>query len=499
MSAVVMRERQVAAAVAVVARRRSQAPQQNDGKSNRRHQEVVRTGRVEQFDQRCLRGAGSLARAEIYACKKFAGNIREQIRFLTAQSIPAGTGITRGLGNDRRNQLRQNCEYMLVDGLRECAEHMNDPAVRINNTTEFTSKHLLSLLALFGRMRLKSSTMHKYLSSLRKLMTLLGRRHLVPGTDDLMLLIIEFQLDVDLQMRGYSAFRPLCWSVHVNIDAVLESIRSKSPHAHFLCCLCLHFGLRLSEALRLRPQESDRSDFLHLQRGTKGNRPRDVPLSSDPDRRSEQRRLLREAKQMCEGDQHLGFGGRNLQQARKYFEAVLAECGVTRTQLGITLHGLRHEYAVRRFEELTGLPAPVLRQAPIEAYIGRMDAVRAARGQIAEELGHGRAQVSSAYFGALPILREELAKAQAAASALGRHGQELGAEHVADLSVAVRKVAARRYEYILFARLSRSTGEMACRALVDALKTSASRLLQRKVEVRTCAAPAQAGVCVVHV
>lgn len=441
---------------------------------------------------RWLRGEGSLAGVEIDLCKKYEGNIREQVRILLGQEISAATGIARGMGNARRSQVRENCEYMLVDALRDCAEHAEDSTLRIKNTNEFTSKHLIALLALFGRKRLKSSTIHKYLSSLRRFMTLLGRRYLVPGTEDLISLIMKFQIDVDLQSRTHAALCPLCWSAHVNIDAVLQIIHKKNSHAYFLCCLCLNFGLRMSEVLRLRPHESDKGDHLHLKRGTKGKRERNVPLSSDPEVRAQQRRLVDEAKKMCEGDKYLGFGQRNLKQARKYFEAVLADCGVTRTQLGITLHGLRHEYAVRRFEELTGLPAPVLRQAPLSAYVPRIDAVGAARRQIAEELGHGREQVASAYFGALPILREEQAKAREAASRLSQHGAKLRGMRLAALSVVVRKVAPKRYAYVLFARAQGVELDVQ-RELAGALKGAARLWLERAVEVRLMAAPSQAG------
>lgn len=498
MSVGVLLKSPVATAATVVAKPRPHDPQWGKrGAPELRESVVIGASSGEPFEQRCLRGAGSLAGVEVHATRKYAGNIREQIRFICAHQMPAGTGRERQIGHARREQIRRDCEYLLVVVLRQCAQHSGDMALRIDSTTAFAAEHLVALCAYFGRKRLKSSTIHRYLSSLRKFMTLLGRRHLVPNTDELMLLIIEFGIDVDLQMRSYTAFHPLCWSAHVNLTAVFEVIRSVSPHAHFLCRLCLAFGLRLSEVLRLRPSESDGGDVLHVERGTKGNRPRDVPLSSDADWRAEQRRLLDEAKRMCEGAQHLGFGCRNLKQARKYFEAVLARCGVTRTQLGITLHGLRHEYAVRRFEELTGLPAPVLRQAPLAAYAARMDAVRSARGQIAAELGHGRAQVASAYLGALPILREEQAKAQNVASRLAERAPQLRAMQIATLSVIVRKVGTRRHEIVLFVRSLCTPDADTSSRLAGELKTAVSRWLGRRVEVRILAEPAQAGACAV--
>jgi hypothetical protein len=72
-----------------------------------------------------------------------------------------------------------------------------------------------------------------------------------------------------------------------------------------------------------------------------------------------------------------------------------ARSGATRRALGITVHGLRHRYAADRYETLSGTPAPVRggrladREADLRARLG-----------VAEELGHGRAQIAGAYLGA---------------------------------------------------------------------------------------------------
>lgn len=58
------------------------------------------------------------------------------------------------------------------------------------------------------------------------------------------------------------------------------------------------------------------------------------------------------------------------------------------------LHDLRSAYACERYQQLTGHPAPVLGgQAPRP-----LD--RAARRQIAGELGHGRTDITNSYIGA---------------------------------------------------------------------------------------------------
>jgi hypothetical protein len=72
---------------------------------------------------------------------------------------------------------------------------------------------------------------------------------------------------------------------------------------------------------------------------------------------------------------------------------VLRCCGITRKD-GIVAHGLRHGYANRPYQDLTGVPTPV-RGGMAEAETDSQ-----AREQVAEELGHGRTQITKAYCGA---------------------------------------------------------------------------------------------------
>jgi site-specific recombinase XerD len=454
------------------------------------------------FAERPLRGAGSLVGAEVFACRQYPNDIRKQIVFLCQRDdIPAGTGRLRSLGNARRAAVR-NIMLHLVTVLNQCAEQTGDPSLRLRNTTEFGTHHLLAILGSFAAKKTKRSTMHNQLSVLRKCMTLLGRRHLVPGTDELALLVIERDLGLDFGSRSYTAYVPHAWSAVVDVERVLQHIQNWDKHAFLLCELCLAFGLRETEALCLCPVESDFGDRLLVWRGSKGGRERWVPFSADPERRAQQRKVLDRAQAACCGDRlrYLGYGDRTLKQAHKYFQSVLAKCGVTQSRLGIKLHGLRHEYAVRRFQELTGLPAPVLRQAPISAYVDRMALVRQAREQITAELGHGRAGVVSAYIGSLPTLREEAKQTELAAQVIGQHRAALERLGIAAVTLAVRKTAARRHTYTVYVQPADAPRFVSHEeSLVRRMQESAREWLGRNVNALLTAAPAQPGTVTISV
>jgi site-specific recombinase XerD len=445
------------------------------------------------FAERHLRGAGSLAAAELYALREYSDDIVKQINFLCEHEFVAGTGRSRILGFKRKAAIRKTM-LKFVEILNACGDH----SLRLRNINEFGEEHLLALLSWFAREKTKRSTIHNTLSILRKFMTLLGRRHLVPASDELALLVVEHDISMGFGGRSYAAYICLAWSASVDVDRVLQEIQKKDKHAHLLCLLCLLFGLRLSEVLRLRPAESDQGDRLWISRGSKGGRQRWIPLSKDLEQRAKQRAVLEMAKAACGGDvgNHLGFGDRTLEQAQKYFESVLTQCGVGKRRLGISLHGLRHEYAVRRFAELSGLPAPVLRQAPLAAYAARMSLVRGARAQLAAELGHGRPSVVSKYIGSLPLLREEAKQTKLAAQILGQHCAELKKFGVRAVTVAVRKIDDQQHTCTLYVQFA--SGDVARHAdSVARVRKSAGLWLGRKVQALLVAAPAQAGMATI--
>ena len=72
------------------------------------------------------------------------------------------------------------------------------------------------------------------------------------------------------------------------------------------------------------------------------------------------------------------------------------------------MHGLRHSYALTRYEELTGWKAPAAGGPPRRSLTGvrrRID--NAARRKIAEEMGHSRLGVGGGLSRSVTRLRRE--------------------------------------------------------------------------------------------
>jgi len=149
------------------------------------------------------------------------------------------------------------------------------------------------------------------------------------------------------------------------------------------------FGLRVEEAIKIKPQQADQTVLLQLQGSwTKGGRARQLPISTP-----KQKAALDYAKEVA-GSGALIPAHKSYIQQRKTFDHQTLKAGLR------NLHGLRHAFAQQRYQELTGWEAPKnggpskSRLTPSEMKLDRW-----ARKIIAEELGHSRISITKIYVG----------------------------------------------------------------------------------------------------
>ena len=85
---------------------------------------------------------------------------------------------------------------------------------------------------------------------------------------------------------------------------------------------------------------------------------------------------------------------RTLEQAIAHLRYVMEKFGLTKRKLGVTPHGLRHQYAADEYRELTGEAPPVEGGPAVPQTAAQM-----ARLEISQHLGHARVQITNAYLG----------------------------------------------------------------------------------------------------
>tara|TARA_R110002096_G_scaffold370625_2_gene564085 strand:+ start:910 stop:1776 length:867 start_codon:yes stop_codon:yes gene_type:complete len=160
-------------------------------------------------------------------------------------------------------------------------------------------------------------------------------------------------------------------------------------HVRLSLRLQVEFGLRREEAIKFSPNYAIKDDHIKLKSTwTKGGRARIVPIRND-----EQRVLLAKVKALAKGGALIP-PNKNYEKQLHRYERQVRDAGIKNP------HGLRHAYAQRRYEELTGWKAP-LAGGPASKSLNSDQRARdkGARETISKELGHTREQISKVYLG----------------------------------------------------------------------------------------------------
>ncbi|MES2257429.1 MAG: phage integrase N-terminal domain-containing protein [Pseudomonadota bacterium] len=156
-------------------------------------------------------------------------------------------------------------------------------------------------------------------------------------------------------------------------------------------------GLRREESIKIRPGWADCGDFLRLKDSwTKGGKYREVPISTDA------QRVVLDAARRLAGDGSLIPSDIRYRDQLNRFRAQCDKAGIN------GVHGLRHEYAQRRYAELTGViclaaGGPTSRQLGAE----RKALDKAVRLQLSAEMGHNREQITAVYLGSSVVMRSK--------------------------------------------------------------------------------------------
>lgn len=198
-------------------------------------------------------------------------------------------------------------------------------------------------------------------------------------------------------VRSYVATEDKSWVAHdVSATQKIIEIGETCPNVAVQLKLQAAFGLRVQESFMLRPLAAVRDpQTLGVDRGTKGGRPRLVPIQARIAVLEEAARLSNEVTGSTVP------ADRTLQQWRDWYYYVLGKHGVTKSGLGITSHGLRHQWAHELYETVTGTPAPV-KQSDLVADTGLHEE---AQRRVAEAMGHSRITKANAYLSTLKMQR----------------------------------------------------------------------------------------------
>jgi integrase len=209
--------------------------------------------------------------------------------------------------------------------------------------------------------------------------------------------------------RTYAAVDDKSWSgQEVDAETVIGRIAANGGDHQIAAAqleLCLAFGLRVSEAWLARPLEllddAIGRETVRIQHGTKGGRPRDMPLSE-----LIQIEVLARVAAFARGQHQTMIPIRyTLPQWRSRYYTIVRSFGLKRDDtggaLGVTSHGLRHQYLHAVYKRLTGSDAPIKGATTID-----LDTHRAALKTLIEHAGHSGIRKASAYLGSPTLIRK---------------------------------------------------------------------------------------------
>ncbi len=194
-------------------------------------------------------------------------------------------------------------------------------------------KHVEALVGEWSRQRLSTGTMANRMAHLRWWAQKVGKPGVVRPSN------AAYGIVKDSPVARVDKSRPLDPDKLAKIadEYVRMSLRLQDV-----------FGLRREESMKFQPRYEDRGKRIVLKAPwCKGGRTRWIPVLTDA-----QRQVLDEARRLA-GSGSLIPSDRSYRRQLRIYEREAGNAGMAR------LHSLRHGYAVRRYERLTGWKAPV--------------------------------------------------------------------------------------------------------------------------------------------
>ena len=277
--------------------------------------------------------------------------------------------LQRRTGDDGSHATRRDRSYTLA----QMANTLHEAGYRGLRAKGLKGKHIEALVRDWSDRGLSDPTMMNRMAHVRWWADQVGKANMVRSNADYGILP---RSHVANGTRGR------------NLDQEKLAL-VKDEHVRMALRLQSEFGLRREEAIKFSPQYADRGDRIAVKASTaKGGRAREVLIV-----KGSQRRLLDEARQLAGGGAMIPRG-RNYAEQKRVYEEQTKAAGLDH------MHGLRHAYALDRYEDLTGWKAPAAggpARGELKGAKRRMDI--AARKRISVELGHGRIEIVRQYCG----------------------------------------------------------------------------------------------------
>ncbi len=260
---------------------------------------------------------------------------------------------------------------------------------RIRKLESLSEKHVEALLTYWYSQGHVAGSLHTRLSMINVLCERLGKRGVAKSIRD--------YFPGDEMRRCTVAKESKAWDAkNVDPEKIIDRALLIDERLAVMLAMQHAFGLRVKESIEIRPLHAliDSGKTLELNQGTKGGKPRTVPVDTPA-----KARVIQWAIRVAESGKtkRLRWTDCTWTQAqRRFYHYVSNRLGITKKDLGVTPHGLRHGWIQEAYREQTGLPTPIEGGA-----LGKIDREthQMASMTVSRWVGHGRTDVTTTYYG----------------------------------------------------------------------------------------------------
>jgi site-specific recombinase XerC len=229
-------------------------------------------------------------------------------------------------------------QRMVVSFFRELR---HETPYRNLDPRQLANRHIEAMVTRWLERRLSTATIHNYLSFLRTFAGWIGKAGMVREP--------EFYVGADSPHahRSEVATEDRSWSaMNVDISAKIAEIARFDSWVGLQLELEAGFGLRGKEARHLKPHGAivtrdaanprdaaafpECRTFLHISAGSKGGRPRDVPIQTQA-----QQDLLDQVMKLVPPGSYVGRPGFTSLQNQAHFYYVIRKFGISKADLGV--------------------------------------------------------------------------------------------------------------------------------------------------------------------
>lgn len=271
-------------------------------------------------------------------------------------------------------------------------EEVRELGYKIESPYSLSGKHFEAVVKYWIADGQSIGTMQTKLSHLKAFCSWMGKHGLVRS-------LYEYVPKSDLVEKGltrtYVTTTDKSWEAHgISASDKIAEIEKEDPYVATQLKLQAAFGMRIEESFSLQIEKAIR-DYIRrgdgrilVDKGTKGGREREVPVQL-------QLQVLKDAlKYVNSRTGSTTPDGYTIKRWRDRYNWIMRKHGITKNGLGITSHGLRHQWVQELYKTLTGHDAPIKGSEDRPDHATHVAAMK----QTIEAVGHSRIDKAGAYM-----------------------------------------------------------------------------------------------------